>query len=189
MKAVYYERKGPAAQVLVAGELPDPQPAPGEVRVKVEFSGINPTDTKLRAGWDGAMEIPHQDGAGVIDRVGAGVPQARAGERVWIYEAQRGRAFGTCAEYVLVPADNAVPLAEGTSFETGACLGIAGMTAHRCLFQDGGIQGQTVLVVGGAGAVGRAATSSRSGAGRASSPRRAASSRKRSRAKPAPISS
>jgi len=163
MKAVYYERKGPAAQVLVAGELPDPQPAPGEVRVKVEFSGINPTDTKLRAGWDGAMEmpfpriVPHQDGAGVIDAVGAGVPRTRVGERVWIYEAQRGRAFGTAAEYVAIPAEHAVPLPESASFETGACLGIAGMTAHRCLFQDGGIQGQTVLVAGGAGAVGEGA--------------------------------
>ena len=163
MKGVYYERKGPARQVLALGDLADPQPGPGEVRVKVAFSGINPTDTKLRGGWDGAMEmpfpriVPHQDGAGEIDRVGAGVPQARVGERVWIYEAQRGRAFGSCAEYVCVPSDNAVPLPEGTTFETGACLGIAGMTAHRCLFQDGGIQGQTVLVAGGAGAVGRAA--------------------------------
>ena len=163
MKTVYYEKKGPAAKVLVTGELPEPQPAPGEVRVKVQVSGINPTDTKLRGGWDGAMEmpfprvVPHQDGAGVIDRVGAGVPQARLGERVWIYEAQRGRAFGTCAEYVSIPSEHAVPLPEGTSFETGACLGIAGMTAHRCLFQDGGIQGQTVLVAGGAGAVGQGA--------------------------------
>jgi len=163
VRAVYYERKGPAPQVLVAGELPEPRPAPGEVRVKLQVSGINPTDTKLRGGWDGAMEmpfarvIPHQDGAGVIDQVGAGVPQARIGERVWIYEAQRGRAFGTAAEYVAIPSGNAVPLPGSASFETGACLGIAGMTAHRCLFQDGGIQGQTVLVAGGAGAVGHAA--------------------------------
>jgi len=163
VKAVYYERKGPAPKVLVLGELPDPQPEPGEVRVKVHVSGINPTDTKLRGGWDGNLEmpfprvIPHQDGAGVIDRVGAGVPRARQGERVWIYEAQRGRASGTAAEYVALPAENAVTLPEGASFETGACLGIAGMTAHRCLFQDGGIQGQTVLVAGGAGAVGHAA--------------------------------
>ncbi|HTQ73200.1 MAG TPA: NADPH:quinone reductase [Burkholderiales bacterium] len=163
MRAAYYEKKGPAAKVLMIGDQPEPQPAAGEVRVKVQVSGINPTDTKLRGGWDGAMEmpfpriIPHQDGAGVIDRVGAGVPQSRLGERVWIWEAQRGRAFGTCAEYVAVPADNAVALPESASFETGACLGIAGMTAHRCLFQDGGVQGQTVLVAGGAGAVGQAA--------------------------------
>jgi NADPH2:quinone reductase len=163
VRAAYYEKKGPAAKVLVVGEIPDPQPGPGEVRVKIHVSGINPTDTKLRGGWDGAMEmpfpriVPHQDGSGVIDRVGAGVAQSRLGERVWIYEAQRGRAFGTCAEYACVPADNAVPLPQGTSFEAGACLGIAGMTAHRCLFQDGGVQGQTVLVAGGAGAVGQAA--------------------------------
>ena len=163
MRAAYYEKKGPAAKVLTIGDQPEPQPSAGEVRVKVQVSGINPTDTKLRGGWDGATEmpfpriIPHQDGAGVIDRVGAGVPPSRVGERVWIYEAQRGRAFGTCAEYVAVPADNAVALPGSASFETGACLGIAGMTAHRCLFQDGGIQGQTVLVAGGAGAVGQAA--------------------------------
>lgn len=163
MKAAYYEKKGPASQVLVLGELPDPKPEAGEVRVKVRFSGLNPTDTKLRGGWDGAMEmpfpriVPHQDGSGEIDRVGAGVPQARVGERVWIYEAQRGRAFGTAAEYVTVPAENAVALPEVASLEIGACVGIAGMTAHRCLFQDGGIQGQTVLVAGGGGAVGHAA--------------------------------
>ena len=163
MRAVYYERKGPAAKVLVLGDMPDPQPGPGEVRVQVRFSGINPTDTKLRSGWDGSVEmpyprvIPHQDGAGVIDAVGPGVPRSRIGERVWIYEAQRGRAFGTAAEYIAIPSENAVMLPEGASFETGACLGIAGMTAHRCLFQDGGIQGQTVLVAGGGGAVGHAA--------------------------------
>ena len=163
MRAAYYERKGPAPKVIVLGELPDPQPGPGEVRVKLRFSGINPTDTKLRGGWDGNMEmpfprvIPHQDAAGVVDAVGPGVPQSRFGERVWVYEAQRGRAFGTAAEYVVVPSENAVTLPESASFETGACLGIAGMTAHRCLFQDGGIQGQTVLVAGGAGAVGHAA--------------------------------
>ena len=163
MRAVYYERKGPAAQVLIRGELPEPEPAPGEVRARVYFSGLNPTDTKLRSGWDGNLEmpfprvIPHQDGAGVIDKVGAGVPRSRVGDRVWMYEAQRGRAFGTGAEYVTLPGENAVKLPDGVSFEYGACLGIAGMTAHRCLFQDGGIQGQTVLVSGGGGAVGHAA--------------------------------
>jgi len=163
VRAAYYECKGPASKVLVLGELPDPQPGPGEVRVKLQFSGINPTDTKLRGGWDGNVEmpfarvIPHQDGAGVVDAVGPGVPRSRLGERVWVYEAQRGRAFGTAAEYVAIPSENAVALPQSASFETGACLGIAGMTAHRCLFQDGGIQGQTVLVAGGAGAVGHAA--------------------------------
>ncbi len=163
MKAVYYEKKGPAAEVLKFGDLPDPEPGPGEVRVKVVFSGLNPTDTKARGGWGGMVDmafprvVPHQDGAGVIDKVGPGVPQGRIGERVWIYEAQLGRAFGTAAEYVAVPSENAVRLPEGASFETGACLGVPAMTAHRCLFADGGIQGQTVLVAGGGGAVGHAA--------------------------------
>jgi NADPH2:quinone reductase len=163
MKAVYYERKGTAAQVLKLGDLPDPEPAAGEVRVKVHFSGINPTDTKARGGWDGNREMPfprvtpHQDGSGVIDKVGAGVPQTRVGERVWLYEAQRLRPFGTAAEYTTVPSENAVRLPDGASFETGACLGVPAMTAHRCLFQDGGIQGQSVLVSGGGGAVGHAA--------------------------------
>jgi len=163
MKAVYYDRKGPAHEVLQLGNVPDPEPGPGEVRVRLRFSGINPTDTKQRGAWDGNREmpfprvIPHQDGSGAIDKVGAGVPASRAGERVWIYEAQRGRAFGTAAECVAIAAENAVPLPEGPSFETGACLGIAGMTAHRCLFQDGGMQGRTVLVAGGGGAVGHAA--------------------------------
>jgi NADPH2:quinone reductase len=163
LKAVYYERKGPAAEVLRVGDLPDPEPGPGEVRVKVHFSAVNPSDTKMRGGWDGSLEMPypritpHQDGSGVIDKLGPGVPPGRSGERVWIYEAQRGRAFGTAAEYVTVPSENAVRLPDGASFETGACLAIPAMTAHRCLFMDGGIQGQTVLVAGGGGAVGLAA--------------------------------
>jgi NADPH2:quinone reductase len=163
MKAIYYEKKGPAAQVLRVGDVPDLEPGPGEVRVKVHFSAVNPSDTKMRSGWDGNMEMPfpritpHQDGSGVIDRAGPGVPHARVGERVWIYEAQRGRPFGTAAAHVTVPAENAVRLPDSASFETGACLAIPGMTAHRCLFMDGGIQGQTVLVSGGGGAVGHAA--------------------------------
>jgi NADPH2:quinone reductase len=163
MKAAYYEQKGPAAEVLKIGNLPEPEPAAEEVRVKVRFSAVNPSDTKVRGGWDGSMQmpfarvIPHQDGSGVIDKTGVGVPSSRVGERVWIYEAQRGRAFGTCAEYVTVASENAVRLPEGASFETGACLAIPAMTAHRCLFMDGGIQGQTVLVSGGGGAVGHAA--------------------------------
>jgi NADPH:quinone reductase len=163
LKAAYYEQKGAAAKVLRFGELPDPEPGAGEVRVKVRYSAVNPTDTKARSGWDGTTEmpyprvIPHQDGSGVIDKAGQGVPVGRVGERVWIYEAQRGRAFGTAAEYVIVPAENAVRLPDAASFETGACLGVPAMTSHRCLFQDGGIQGQTVLVSGGGGAVGHAA--------------------------------
>ncbi|MBI2961696.1 MAG: NADPH:quinone reductase [Betaproteobacteria bacterium] len=163
MKAVWYEKKGPAAAVLRHGDFPDPEPGPGEVRVKVHVSAVNPTDTKARGGWGGNVEmafariIPHQDGSGVIDRAGPGVSPARVGEAVWLYEAQLGRASGTAAEYVCVPSENAVRLPDGVSFETGACLGVPAMTAHRCLFQDGGIQGQTVLVAGGGGAVGHAA--------------------------------
>jgi NADPH2:quinone reductase len=164
MKAAFYDHKGPAAEVLRVGDLATPEPGPGEVRVRVHVSAVNPSDTKGRSAWDGNLAmpapriVPHQDGAGVIDRVGVGVSPARVGERVWIYEAQRdGRAFGTAAEYVVVPQRNVVSLPKGIGFDWGACLGIPGMTAHRCLFMDGPIQGQTVLVAGGAGAVGTAA--------------------------------
>lgn len=163
MKAAWYDKKGPAREVLQVGTLPDPEPGPGQLRVRVSASAVNPSDTKGRGGYGGNMNmpypriVPHQDGAGTIDRVGPGVAEGRIGERVWLYEAQRGRAFGTAAEYVVVPAEQAVPLPEGFSFDVGACLGIPAMTAHRCLFMDGGIQGQTVLVAGGAGAVGLAA--------------------------------
>jgi NADPH:quinone reductase len=163
MKAVWYERKGAARAVLTYAERPDPIPGPGEVRVKLVVSGLNPSDLKGRSGWRGALEmqypliVPHQDGAGIIDRVGPGVAPARLGERVWLYEAQRGRAFGTAAEFVVVPAAQAVKLPEGVAFETGAALGVPALTAHRALFIDGSILGQTVLVTGGAGAVGQAA--------------------------------
>jgi NADPH2:quinone reductase len=163
MKAIWYERKGAARDVLTFGERPDPTPGPGEVRVKIVVSGLNPSDLKGRSGWRGALEmqypliVPHQDGAGVIDRVGPGVAPARVGERVWLYEAQRGRPFGTAAEFVVLPAEQAVPLPEGVAFETGAALGVPALTAHRALFIDGSILGQTVLVTGGAGAVGQAA--------------------------------
>lgn len=163
MKAAYYEAKGPAWSVLHVGEVADPEPGPGEVRVRVHVSAVNPSDTKARGAWNGDVKmawprvIPHQDGAGVIDRVGAGVPASRAGERVWVYEAQWNRPFGTAAEYVLVPAANAVRLPDAVDFETGASLGIPAMTAHRCLFGDGPIRGRTILVAGGGGAVGEAA--------------------------------
>src|SRR6266498_1266568 len=147
MRAVWYDRTGPAAEVLKLGDLPIPEPGPGEVRLRVIASGLNPTDVKSRV-RPGSMPaprvIPHQDGAGVIDKVGAGVPASRVGERVW----------GTAAEYTVVPARLAVTLPGNTSFAEGACLGIPAVTAHRCLFADGPIAGQTVLVTGGAGAVG-----------------------------------
>lgn len=160
MKAAWYERKGPARDVLVIGERPSPLPAPNEVLVEIRASGINPSDTKGRGGARGntAMPfpaiIPHQDGAGVIIAVGSDVSSSRIGERVWIYEAQLGRPFGTAAEYATVPSINAVPLPENVSFEEGACLGVPALTAHRCVFADGPVTGKTILVTGGAGAVG-----------------------------------
>ena len=162
MKAVFYDRQGPAPDVLQLGDLPDPEPPAGHVRVRVRASAVNPSDTKSRTGFGSQPMpfpriVPHQDGAGVVDRVGEGVSPGRVGERVWVYEAQRGRPGGTAAEYTVVPAHQAVPLPGGTSFEVGACLGVPAMTAHRCLFADGSVQGEWVLVQGGAGAVGLAA--------------------------------
>jgi NADPH2:quinone reductase len=160
MRAAWYERTGAAADVLVVGDRPDPVPAAGEVRVRLEAAAINPRDVKRRAGaGDRAMTdplvIPGDDGAGVIDEVGHGVPIARLGERVWVHAANYGRPFGTSAEYVVVPAAQAVPLPTGTPFEVGACLGVPALTAHRCVFADGPVAGTTVLVTGAAGAVGR----------------------------------
>ena len=163
MKAAYYEAKGPAWAVLHVGEMADPEPGPGEVRVRVHVSAVNPSDTKARGAWNGDLKmawprvIPHQDGAGVIDRVGRGVGAERVGQRVWVYEAQWNRPFGTAAEYVVVPSGNAVRLPDGVDFETGAALGIPALTAHRCLFRDGPVRGHTILVSGGGGAVGEAA--------------------------------
>jgi NADPH2:quinone reductase len=160
MKAAWYEKKGPAADVLRIGTLPKPEPVPGEVLVRVRASGVNPSDTKGRGGARGntampfPLMVPHQDGAGVIEEVGEGVAESRVGERVWLYEAQLGRAFGTAAEYIALPAHQAVPMAETMSFEEGACLGVPALTAHRCVFADGAVEGKTVLVTGGAGAVG-----------------------------------
>ncbi|HYZ89433.1 MAG TPA: NADPH:quinone reductase [Myxococcales bacterium] len=160
MLASWYEKTGPAREVLRYGELPEPEPNRGEVRVRVHASGVNPTDTKARTGRPGstslahARVIPHQDGAGVIDAVSAGVSPERIGERVWIYEAQWQRPWGTAAQYTTVPAERAVPLPPGIDFAVGACLGIPAITAHHCLFGDGPISGKTVLVQGAAGAVG-----------------------------------
>jgi NADPH2:quinone reductase len=165
MQAVWYERKGAAHEVLQYGTQPTPQTNRGEVLVRVAVSGVNPSDTTARSGWGGTMEmpfpriIPHQDGAGVIEAVGEGVAPDRVGERVWIYEAALNRPYGTAAQYTIVPQHNAVRLPISSDFTVGACLGVPAMTAHRCLFADGPIQGQTVLVAGGAGAVGLAAIS------------------------------
>jgi NADPH2:quinone reductase len=159
MKAIWYEKQGPAQEVLVVGEMPDPEPGPGEVRIRVVASGINPGDVKKRQNaFDYGMPyprvIPHSDGAGTIDRVGPGVPEARVGERTWCYGAQSYRPFGTAAEFVIVPAGQAVPLPDGVPFEQGACLGIPGITAHRAVHVGGPVEGRTVLVQGGAGSVG-----------------------------------
>lgn len=158
MRAGWYERYGPAREVIKVGEIETPQAGPGEVRVRVRASGVNPSDVKARAGsrgpWRWERIIPHSDGAGVIDQVGAGVDKGRAGERVWLFNGQWQRTMGTAAEYIVVPAFQAVRLPAAVSFEEGACLGIPAMTAHRALFSDGPLRGRTVLVTGGAGAVG-----------------------------------
>lgn len=156
MLAAWYEEKGAAREVLQLGGLPTPEVGPGEVRVRVHASGVNPSDTKRRArrGMEFPRVIPHSDGAGVVDRVGEGVSPSRLGERVWTWNAQFGRPFGTAAEYVVLPSEQAVRLPDNTSFEEGACLGVPCMTAHRCLFADGPVQGQTILITGGAGGVG-----------------------------------
>lgn len=158
MRAAWYDRQGPAAEVFQVGELPDPSPGPGEVRVAVTASAVNPSDLYTRSGRRGPMAfpriVPHSDGAGVIDAVGPGVPPSRVGERVWLYQAQWQRPSGTAAQFAVVPAARAAPLPASTSLAEGACLGIPAMTAHRCLFADGPVAGRTVLVSGGGGRVG-----------------------------------
>ncbi len=159
MHAVWYERNGEAADVLQYGELETPSPAPGEVLVRLVAAGINPIDVKRRRGARGQvikdpLVIPGFDGAGVIEAVGDGVEPGRVRERVWVFEAQWQRPRGTAAEFVTVPAARAVRLPDRTGFVEGACLGIPALTAHRAVFADGPVMGQTVLVTGGAGAVG-----------------------------------
>jgi NADPH:quinone reductase-like Zn-dependent oxidoreductase len=159
MKTVWFEEFGDASSTLIYGDKPEPVAGPGEVLVELSTSGVNPSDVKKRAGAfpdllaDGFV-IPHSDGAGRIVAVGDGVTPGRVGERVWVYQAQYGRRFGSAAEYVAVEDRRAPPLPENTSFDVGACLGIPAMTAHRCVFGDGAISGQSILVTGGAGRVG-----------------------------------
>ncbi|MDR2985014.1 MAG: NADPH:quinone reductase [Nocardiopsaceae bacterium] len=158
MRAALYDRYGAAGEVLRVEEVATPEPGPGEVRVKITCSGVNPTDWKSRGGStprpiDG-FQIPHHDGCGVIDAVGESVDPGRIGQRVWTWLAAAGRRWGTAAEWTVVPAEQAVPLPDGVSFELGASLGVPAMTAHRCLFADGPVEGKTILVAGGAGAVG-----------------------------------
>jgi len=159
MRAAWYDRQGPAVQVLQVGDIADPQPGRDEVRVRVRFSGLNPGDTKKRRGWLGSTMpfprvIPHSDGAGVIDAVGEGVHQSRVGSRVWVFGAQSYRPFGTAAQLTVVPSDHAVDLPDDVTDEVGACLGIPGITAHRAVFADGPVDGLAVLVHGVLGGVG-----------------------------------
>jgi NADPH2:quinone reductase len=157
MLAGWYEKHGPARAVLQVGEQPDPVPGKGEVRVRLRASAVNPSDVKARGGSRPVIPprvIPNSDGAGEIDRVGPGVSKARLRQRVWVYNGQWQRPFGTSAQYIALPAAQAIPLPRKVSFAQGACLGIPVMTAHRCLFADGPIDGMTVLVTGGAGVVG-----------------------------------
>jgi NADPH2:quinone reductase len=158
MRAAWYERNGPAADVLQVGELPDPVPGPGEVLVRLHASGVNPSDVKTRAGLRASMTlpriIPQSDGAGVVVGIGPDVSEKRVGQRVWVYNAQWQRPFGTAARLVALPAALAVPLPDQVSFAAGACLGIPASTAHNAVFADGRVVGKTILVTGAAGAVG-----------------------------------
>lgn len=164
MRAAFYRRTGPAADVLEVGQMRDPVPGPGEVLVRLGASGINPADVKRRSGWGGLemghpVIVPHCDGAGEIIDVGPDVGRACIGERVWLWNAQGGyggpgRAFGTAAERIAIPKAQTVGLPPQLNFEQGACLGVPAMTAHRAVFADGPVQGQTMLVQGGGGAVG-----------------------------------
>jgi NADPH2:quinone reductase len=158
MRAAFYEKNGPAREVLMLADIETPKPGPGEVRVKLKTSGVNPSDVKAREGRTRKIAyprvIPHSDGAGDIDMVGEGVPARRVGERVWTWNAQWKRAFGTCADYVVLPAALAVPLPAYASYEAGACLGIPAMTAYHAVEAAGAAKSRTVLVTGGAGGVG-----------------------------------
>jgi len=163
MQAAFYERTGPAAEVLQLADLPDPQPGPGELRVRLRWSGVNPSDVKSRAGLRNPVMpfpriVPHSDGMGVVDAVGEGVAADRIGQRVWVWNAAWGRPFGTAAQYIVLPQAQAVALPDNVADEAGACLGIPALTALHAVRMPGsdgaGVAGQRVLVAGGAGAVG-----------------------------------
>ena len=158
MKAVWYEQIGAADDVLTHGNIDDPEVNDGEVLVRIRTSGVNPSDVKTRAGARGELQfpriIPHSDGAGYIKAVGNGVDKNRIGERVWLWNGAFGRAFGTCAEYISLPANQAVGMPENSTFEAGACMGIPASTAYHGVFSGGSVKNKTMLVTGGAGAVG-----------------------------------
>ena len=158
MRAVWYDRQGPANEVLVTGELPTPEPGTGQMRVRLEASGVNPSDTYRRRGavpLEYPRVIPNSDGAGVVDKVGEGVPARWVGKRVWLYNGQRnGRWMGTAAEFIALDADLVTELPDHVTFAEGATLGIPCMTAHGCVFAAGSVLGKRMLVTGGAGTVG-----------------------------------
>ncbi len=159
MKAAWYEKQGPAREVLIVGDMPDPTPGPGELRIRIVASGINPGDTKKRGdafgiGMPYPRIIPHSDGAGRVDQVGDGVSSEWLGKSVWCCGAQSYRPFGTAAEFTVVPAAKAVPLPANVAMEQGACLGIPGITGHRAVHVARLVSGRTVLVQGAAGSVG-----------------------------------
>ena len=158
MKALCYDRTGPARDVLELRNLPRPEPAAGEVLIRIAVSGANPSDAKTRSGLRAPapfpLMIPNSDGAGRIEAVGDGVDTSRIGQRVWLWNAGFGRPFGSAAEFVTLPEAQAVPLPDAASYADGACLGIPALTAHRCLLADGPVEGMDVLITGGAGSVG-----------------------------------
>lgn len=161
MRAAYFCKMGMAKEVLEVGMIKKPQPKANEVLVQIHSSGVNPSDCKRRAGGRGEMEakmiVPHSDGAGIIVKTGSGVSTSRIGEKVWLWNAQWNRDFGTAAEFISIDSNQAVHLPNKSSFEEGACLGIPAVTAHRCLFSDGSIKGKSILIAGGTGSVGSCA--------------------------------
>lgn len=160
MKAAWYSRNGDAHDVITVGEQPTPQPEAGQLRVRLATSGVNPSDVKSRQHRPvpNGLCVPHSDGAGIIDAVGVGVDQALVGRRVWVWNGQWQRALGTCAEYIVVPQSQAVPLPDTTDYAAGACLGIPALTACRAVQLLGDIQGKTILVSGASSSVGFYAT-------------------------------
>lgn len=160
MRAATFSKTGPARDVFAVIDVPLPEPGPGEVRVRIATSGVNPSDVKRRGAAPAGkpaefpLVIPHSDGAGTIESAGSGVPPARVGERVWVFNAQYKRPFGTAADYCVVPAAFAVPLPDAIDFAVGACIGIPALTAYHAINLDGPLNGKTLLVQGGAGAVG-----------------------------------
>ena len=156
MKAAWYEKNGEAREVLTVGEIDTPTPRPGEVLVRLYASGVNPSDVKSRKGRPliAPRIVPHSDGAGVVEAAGDGVDKARIGERVWIWNGQWKRPFGTAAEYIAVPQQQAVPLPDAIDFATGACMGIPALTALHAVTLHGNLKGKTILITGAAAAVG-----------------------------------